>query len=301
MFWHSSLWSFFITIVMILIVDSGSTKSDWIAIDKEGNKLLEKMRTKGLNPEILSEEKLKKIVNKHPDLRTHKDTVTDVFFYGAGCGTERGKEMVFNALDDVFTKARITVEEDTLAAVYGTINHDAEAAVVCILGTGSNCSYYDGNTLHQAVQSLGYIIMDDASGNYYGKQLLRDYYFNQMPENIKIAFETKYNLEADYIKYNIYKQPNPNAYLANFAEFMFLQKDSEYTINLIKKGIRLFAENMIMQFKEELKTVPVHFAGSIAFFSQNEIHEVAEEMGFKVGNFERRPIDGLIPYHIKNL
>lgn len=286
---------------MILIVDSGSTKSDWIAIDEQGNRMLEKIRTKGLNPEILSEEKLKKTINKNPDLRAHKKTVTHVFFYGAGCGTDRGKEMVFNALSEVFATAIIKVEEDTLAAVYGTINHDDEAAVVCILGTGSNCSYYDGAKLHQEVQSLGYIVMDDASGNYYGKQLLRDYYFNHMPENVKIAFESKYNLEADYIKYNIYKQPNPNAYLANFAEFMFLHKDSEYTINLIKNGIRLFAKNMIMQFKEELKTVPVHFAGSIAYFSQNEIREVADEMGFKTGNFVRRPIDGLIPFHIKNL
>ncbi|WP_248722756.1 N-acetylglucosamine kinase [Seonamhaeicola sp. ML3] len=286
---------------MILIVDSGSTKSDWLAVDKDGNKLLEKIRTKGLNPEIISEEKMVKIVKKHPDLKEHKESVTHVFFYGAGCGTDRGKEMVFEALSQVFNTAKISVEEDTLAAVYGAINHDKEAAVVCILGTGSNCSYYDGTKLHQEVQSLGYIVMDDASGNYFGKQLLRDYYFNNMPENIKIAFETKYNLDADYIKYNIYKQPNPNAYLANFAEFMFLQKDSQYTIDLIKNGVRLFAKNMIMQFKEELKTVPVHFAGSIAFFSQNEIKEVAEEMGFKVGNFVRRPIDGLVPFHIKNL
>ena len=143
--------------------------------------------------------------------------------------------------------------------------------------------------------------MDDASGNYYGKQLIRDYYFNKMPENIKIAFETKFNLEADYIKYNIYKQPNPNAYLANFAEFMFLNKDSDYILELIKKGIRIFVENYIMQYKEELKTVPVHFAGSIAFFSENEIKEVAQEMGFTVGNFERRPIEGLVTYHANNL
>ena len=108
-------------------------------------------------------------------------------------------------------------------------------------------------------------------------------------------------MDADYIKYNIYKQPNPNAYLANFAEFMFLNKDSEYTRELIKKGIRLFAKNMIMQYKEELKTVPVHFAGSIAYFSQNEIKEVADEMGFTVGNFERRPIEGLVAYHVKSL
>lgn len=286
---------------MILIVDSGSTKSDWLAVDKNGNKLMDKIRTKGLNPAILSEKKLFKIINKSDELKNNKEKVTHVFFYGAGCGTDNARELLSGVLNEIFTNAHVEVNEDTLAAVYATISHPKEAAVVCILGTGSNCSYYDGEVLHQRVKSLGYTLMDDASGNYYGKQLIRDYYFNHMPENVRIAFGAKYNMEADYIKYNLYKQPSPNAYLANFAEFMFLHKDSEYTINLIKKGIRLFATNMIMQFKEELKTVPVHFAGSIAFFSQKEIKEVAEEMGFKVGNFERRPIDGLVPFHTKDL
>ncbi|TXG39472.1 N-acetylglucosamine kinase [Seonamhaeicola maritimus] len=286
---------------MILIVDSGSTKSDWLAVDKDGNKVMEKIRTKGLNPAILSERKLYKTIRKSEELTSNSEKVTHVFFYGAGCGTENPREMLKGVLEDIFPNANVEVNEDTLAAVYSTINDPKEAAVVCIMGTGSNCSYYDGETLHQRVFSLGYTLMDDASGNYYGKQLIRDYYFNHMPENVKVAFGAKFNMDSDFIKYNLYKQPNPNAYLANFAEFMFLHKDSEYTINLIKDGIRLFAKNMIMQFKEELKTVPVHFAGSIAFFSQNEIREVAEEMGFKVGNFVRRPIDGLVPFHISNL
>ncbi len=282
---------------MILIVDSGSTKCDWIAVDKDGNQLLEKMRTKGLNPAILSEKKLKKIIKKNKELKANRETVTNVYFYGAGCGTERPKALLRSVLEDVFKNAAVEVHEDTMAAVYATINHNKEAAVVCIMGTGSNCSYFDGENLHQRVNSLGYSVMDDASGNYYGRQLLRDYYFNHMPENIKIAFASKFNVENDYVKYNLYKKPNPNAYLANFAEFMFLHKDSEYTINLIKKGIKLFATTMIMQYKEELKTVPVHFAGSIAYFSQNEIKEIANEMGFTVGNFERRPIEGLVLFH----
>lgn len=286
---------------MILIVDSGSTKSDWIAVDSNGKQILEKLRTKGLNPEILKADKLKKIIKKNAELKAHRSEVTHVFFYGAGCGTDRGKEIVKTALAEVFTEALIQVEEDTLAAVFGTINHDTEAAVVCIMGTGSNCSYYDGTQLQQRVQSLGYILMDDASGNYYGKELIRDYYFNSMPINIKLAFGTKYNMEADYVKYNIYKQPNANAYLANFAEFMFLNKESEYITDLIKKGIRSFVKNYIMQYKEEIKTAPVHFAGSIAYFAQDEINEVAKEMNFTVGNFERRPIEGLVAYHIKQL
>lgn len=286
---------------MILIVDSGSTKSDWFAVDSSGKKLLEKLRTKGLNPEILTEDKLKKIIKKNADLKAHKSEVTHVFFYGAGCGTDRGKEIVSNALKSVFLNATVKVEEDTLAAVYSTINHETEAAIVCILGTGSNCSYFDGKKLHQRVQSLGYILMDDAAGNYYGKELIRDYYYNHMPEHIKNAFSSKFNLEADYIKYNVYKQPNPNAYLANFAEFMFSFKETEYILELIKKGIRLFAKNMILQYKEELKTVPVHFAGSIAYFSQDEIKEVGKEMGFKIGNFTQRPIEALVAFHTKNL
>jgi len=286
---------------MILIVDSGSTKCDWIAIDKNGVQLKEKMRTKGLNPAILKEKKLRKIIRKNDELMELKSQVTHVFFYGAGCGTEKPKAMLADVLQLIFLNAIIEIQEDTMAAVRATINSDDEAAVVCIMGTGSNCSYYDGQRLHQRVISLGYTLMDDASGNYFGKELIKDYYYNAMPEDIKVAFEHKHNLEADYIKYNLYKQPNPNAYLANFAEFMFLNKDSNYIKELIKEGIRKFAKNMIFQYNEEIKIAPVHFAGSIAFFSETEIREVGEELGFIVGNFERRPIEGLLKYHAKNL
>lgn len=287
---------------MILITDGGSTKCDWIAIDKNGNQVDQRIRTKGLNPAILSEKKLNKIIRKSKELMAMSTEVEYVFFYGAGCGTENPRAMLKEILEQIFSNATVDVQEDTMAAVRSTINSNNEAAVVCILGTGSNCSYFDGETLHQRVKSLGYTLMDEASGNYYGKELIRDYYFNIMPHTLKLAFSHKYNLDADYIKYNLYKQPNPNAYLASFAEFMFLNKDSDYIKELIKSGLRKFTEHMILQFKEELNTgIPVHFAGSIAYFSQEEIKEVAEEYGFMVGNFVRRPIEGLVDYHIKNL
>ena len=286
---------------MIFIVDSGSTKCDWMPVNREGNQIFEKIRTQGLNPAILSDKKLRKVIKKSDALMKVKEDVTYIFFYGAGCGTEKPKYALKLVLEELFPNAVVLVEEDTLAAVRATINHENEAAVVCIMGTGSNCSYYDGEKLHQRVKSLGYTLMDDASGNYYGKQLIRDYYFKHMPESLRVAFADKYNMDADFIKYNLYKQPNPNAYLATFAEFMFLNKESEYIQELIKDGIRVFARNMILQFKEELKTVPVHFAGSIAFFSEKEIREVGDELGFRVGNIVRRPIDGLVQYHINKL
>jgi N-acetylglucosamine kinase-like BadF-type ATPase len=286
---------------MILIVDSGSTKCDWIAVNNNGKQVLEKIRTLGLNPAILKENKLIKIIKSSPELMEHKNNVTHIFFYGAGCGTEKPRLALLKILEDIFINAEVDVQEDTWAAVRATINQDDEAAVVCILGTGSNCSYYDGNILHQRVKSLGYTLMDDASGNYYGKELIRDFYFNHMPEVLKVSFNEKYNLDADFIKNNLYKQPNPNAYLASFAEFMFLNKDSEYIKELIKSGLRRFAKNMILQFKNEIEVVPVHFAGSIAFFSEDEIKEVAQEFNFKVGNIVRRPIEGLVAYHISKL
>jgi hypothetical protein len=143
--------------------------------------------------------------------------------------------------------------------------------------------------------------MDDGSGNYFGRQLLRDYYFNFMPHNFKLMFKTRYNLDDDFIKSNLYKNPNPNAYLAKFAEFLILNKESAYIQGIIKKGLRAFVKTMILQYESEIKSVPVHFAGSISFFLQDEIKAVAEEFGFKVGNFQRRPIEGLTAFHLQQV
>ena len=114
-------------------------------------------------------------------------------------------------------------------------------------------------------------------------------------------FKTRYNLDDDFIKSNLYKNPNPNAYLAKFAEFLILNKESDYIQGIIKKGLRAFVKTMILQYESEIKSVPVHFAGSISFFLQDEIKAVAEEFGFKVGNFQRRPIEGLTAFHLQQV
>ena len=285
---------------MIFITDSGSTKCDWIGIDEHGNQLFEKARTKGLNPEILDAGNLLDRIQENETLQQYKDEVQEIYFYGAGCGTNMAKLILQEVLESYFVNAKIIVKEDTLAAVYATVNIN-EPAVICIMGTGSNCTYYDGVTTHQKINSLGYTLMDDASGNYFGKQLIRGYFFKHMPENLRVSFADRYNMDVDFIKNKLYKLPNANAYLASFAEFMFLHKDEKYITELIKSGFRIFAKNMIFQFKDELSHAPVHFAGSIAFLSQDEIKEVADEMGFSVGNFVKRPIEGLVNFHAKKL
>ncbi|MCV6628441.1 MAG: N-acetylglucosamine kinase [Flavobacteriaceae bacterium] len=282
---------------MVAIVDSGSTKCDWIILDNDGMPLGEKIRTKGLNPAILSSEELTNRIQASEELLKFKDSLKSVYFYGAGCGTPKARKNLEIVLQQIFAKANCKVEEDTWAGVYSTINSIEEAAVVCILGTGSNCSYYDGKSLHQRVKSLGYSIMDDAAGNYFGRQLIRAYYFKKMPKNIALDFEKQFDLNPDVIKHNLYKEPNPNAYLASFASFMFRHQKTDFMQSIIKNGIREFTKSMVLQYQDVLDAVPVHFAGSIAYFCQEEIIEVATESNFRCGNFVRRPIEGLVAFH----
>ena len=172
---------------MKLIVDSGSTKTDWIAIDNSGNKLFE-TQTLGLNPQVLSEHILEeRVINNYEIYQTRKK-VTELFFYGAGCGTKPPEDLIKKVLKPIFQNANIQIKEDTYAAIYSCCN-PGEKAIVSILGTGSNCSYYDGEMVHQKITSLGYILMDDASGNYFGRQLLRDCYFNKMPKDLQEKFK----------------------------------------------------------------------------------------------------------------
>lgn len=164
---------------MKLLVDSGSTKADWIAIDDAG-KVLFTTQTLGLNPEVLTKQQVVERLNDKFDISHNKAKASHLFFYGAGCGTDRMKNFLTEVFQEYFQNADVAVYEDTYAAVYATTPRE-EKAIVCILGTGSNCSYYDGKKLHQRVQSLGYIAMDDGSGNRFGRHLIRGYYFNKMP------------------------------------------------------------------------------------------------------------------------
>ena len=282
---------------MKLLVDSGSTKADWIAIDDNG-KVLFTTQTLGLNPEVLDKAEIIHRLDDKFDISHNKNKATHLFFYGAGCGTDRMKNFLTKVFQEYFTKASVSVHEDTYAAVYATTPKDEEA-IVCILGTGSNCSYFDGKVLHQKVQSLGYIAMDDCSGNRFGRHLLRGYYFNKMPAALAKEFEEEYNLDADYIKNNLYKEPNPNAYLATFAKFLIKHKDTDFCKKHIYSEMEDFVENYIMQF-ENHKEVPVHFVGSIAFYLKDELTEVLSKHDIKIGNVLRRPIDGLIAYHVMN-
>ena len=279
---------------MIVIVDSGATKADWIALDDQGEHLFS-TQTLGLSPEVLTKEVIIDRLANNFDISKNKEVVTQLYFYGAGCGTERMQKFLTEIFKEFFPNARAQVKEDTYAAIYATtkIGHQG---IVCILGTGSNCSYYDGHQLFQKVTSLGYILMDDGSGNFFGRKLLRDYYFYKMPQDLGIQFAKQFDLDADRIKENLYKKPNPNTYLAKFARFLIENKSHPYCRGVIDKGFQQFVNNYIMQFELATK-VPVHFVGSVAYFLKDELAAVIERNDLILGEIKQRPIDGLVAFH----
>ncbi len=279
---------------MLLIADGGSTKCDWIVLNHETGEEVLRTHTQGLNPAVFALEVLQSRLTDNPDLAKLKTKISNVHFFGAGCGTPKPTAVLQKVLETYFNNSKVKVAEDMLAAVYAATD---KPGIVCILGTGSNSCYFDGQNTQMFVDSLGYILMDEASGNYYGKQLIRDYYYQKMPQHLAKVFAEKYNLDSDEIKKNIYKNENPNTYLAGFAQFIFESEIQEpYFEEVITKGIEEFVNYRVLCYPES-KSLPIHFIGSIAHFSTPIIKKVLDRHGLQLGNIVRKPIEGMIRYY----
>lgn len=283
---------------MILLVDSGATKADWVAIDKDGTRLFSS-QTKGLSPESVDKDEMLVRLNERFDISQNRNNVEKIFFYGAGCATDNLKSIVISALKEFFPKVQtVVVEEDIYGVVYSTTPIGTEA-IVCILGTGSNCSYYDGEKLHQKIISLGYLLMDDCSGNKLGAELVRAYNFKKLPSELSEKLVKEYKMDIDFIKENLYKKSNPNAYLATFAKFIIQNKDHQFIKEIINRQMQFFIDYYIKQYPN-CYDVPINFNGSICFYLKDELEKKLAENNLKLGTVIRRPIDGLIDYVCKH-
>lgn len=282
---------------MILIADGGSTKADWIALNTNKEEAF-RVRTLGLNPAIVPHEELSNRIVNMFQLMHIKDEVTEIHFYGAGCGTPKPIEILKSILESIFVNAKIFIAEDMLAAVYAASGK--EPALVCILGTGSNSCYFNGEQMEMMTASLGYILMDEASGNYFGKKLIIDYYYHKMPKKIAEKFRNEFDLDADHIKKNLYRAPNPNMYLATFAKFMFEFKEEKYIKKIIKKGFQEFFKYRILPYNKTAET-PIYFIGSIAFYFRDILEKIAQKNNLVITDVIQRPIDNLLAYHKDNI
>ncbi|MGV3632613.1 MAG: ATPase [Bacteroidota bacterium] len=280
---------------MFFIVDSGSTKSDWVLVESSGHQAY--FSTMGFNPYFHPETVIAETVLKHPGIMQHAREVEAVYFYGAGCADPAMQEIVSNALSGIFTSAKISVDQDLMACAHAS--YDGEPAISCIIGTGSNSCYFDGKTLSKKSPSLGYILGDEGSGSYFGKQLLSAYFYGQLPANLSAAFAQEFALTRDELVERIYRQSNANVYLASFTTFISEHASEPYFREMVYEGMKKFMEIHVCCYPNYRET-EVHFVGSIAYVFAAELRRAAGELGITTGKIIQKPIDSLVAYHLQN-
>lgn len=283
---------------MIAIADGGATKCDWVLLDDTGNEVL-RTTTIGFNPNVIKHELITIELLKNKDLVAIKDQLTKIFFYGAGCGFTKNQEILRAELSKVFTKSDIIVKEDLVAAAYSA--YQGKPAIVCILGTGSNSCFFNGENIHRELPSLGHLIGDEGSGGVIGKSLLRNRYMKKLPLDLEKEFDEVYNnLSASELVQIMYSHPNVNTYLADFNKFVADRKEHPYFQHMVYVEMKKFFEFHILPYKECFSS-EINFVGSIAHIYQDILKSVAAFYRLHIGTIVRKPIDNLVDYHKKYL
>lgn len=279
---------------MILLADSGSTKTDWGLV--ENGKLVKRLRTSGMNPFQMSEEAITEEIKTHLVPELPGTVLDEVHFYGAGCTKEK-QPIVERALRANLTiNGECEVASDMLGAARGICGH--KPGIACILGTGSNSCSYDGKNLVKNVSPLGFILGDEGSGAVLGKLLVGDVLKNQMPEIVIKRFFEKYKLTSAEIIDRVYRQPKPNTFLASFVPFLEENIDEPKIYNLVKESFRSFLRRNVMQY-EGWQTLPIGFNGSIAKIYKKPLLEALEEEGMHLGRIIQAPMEAMVEYHVE--
>ena len=277
---------------MILIADSGSTKTDWCVVEQ--GVALKRISTKGMNPFFQSEEEmvtamqtslLPELEGKHPEA---------VYFYGAGCAFDK-VELVRRAISRVLVLDGDVVEvnSDMLAAARSVCGH--EAGIACIMGTGSNSCFYNGREIEANVSPLGFILGDEGSGAVLGKLLVGDLLKNQLPAGLKEEFLKQYDLTPAQIIDRVYRQPFPNRFLASLSPFLAAHIEVPEVRQLVKQSFRSFLTRNVMQY--DYRRYRVGFNGSIAWYYRELLTEAMAELNLQPGLIIKAPMEGLLRFH----
>lgn len=283
---------------MILIADSGATKSDWILADTSGERM--SFQLPGMSPFYINSKQVAEILNNDLIPFIEPKKIRKVFFYGTGCGSFEKRIIIEDGLDGIFGKAEIKVDSDILGAARALFG--SSAGIACILGTGSNSCYYDGEKIVESAPSLGYFFGDEGSGAYMGKQFLKDYLLGNLPGELNNAFKKEYNYTRDNILDAVYNMPFPNRFLASFCDFYADNLSNHYVFELVGNSFREFFFNYVEHFKnyENYNQLPVSFAGSVAFFFEPLLRQISNEFEVNVEKVLRSPINALAQYHRKH-
>ncbi len=282
---------------MILIADSGGSKTDWRLVTDEGK--IEQGSSAGFNPYYQPIEDLNQIIQDVvlPKLAKGQQ-VKEIYFYGAGVSSEKNQLTIKHAFLEFFPDARVEIGWDLLAAARALCGN--EPGIACIMGTGSNSCLYDGKHIIDNVANLGWILADEGSGANIGKKLLVDYLRKKLPEALAKQFHARFPYTREEFLEKVYQEEKPSAFLASFAKFIFQHLKEPYCYNLIYTSFAEFYENNVMKY-ENYQNLKVHFTGSIAFYFSDILRQVANDKGITVKNILEGPIAGLTLYHTQKI
>ena len=277
---------------MIVIADAGSTKTDWRFVQNKQN--ISAIHTIGFNP-VLTDTTfiINTLQSEFTDTKNNL-AVSEVFYYGAGCWDEASCSVVSKALKVIFPNALIQVTNDLLGAaraVCGTTK-----GIACILGTGANSCLYDGKKVVDNVPALGYIMGDEGSGAYLGKQLLKAYFYRELPNILKEKLENQQTISKKLVIKNVYQKKTGNQYLANFTKFLHQEKAHPFIEQLIQDAFDQFIKRQVLKYENAVH-LPIHFIGSIAYFFKDILTISLNQNHLTIGNVLQQPIDGLLNFH----
>lgn len=276
---------------MQLIADSGSTKTQWCVCDE--GQIVKQVFAAGINPFYQTEEEIQDEISTELFPQLKEFFIHEIHYYGAGCNFPDKKKMVSDALIHCWPDANITVDNDLLGAARSLFGN--EPGIACILGTGSNSCYYDGQEIRQNVSPLGFILGDEGSGAVLGKLLVADCLKNQLPEWLSEKFMDEYELTPAMIMENVYRKPFPNRFLARFAPFMAEHLEEPIIFNQVFDSFDAFFVRNVMQYP--LENLQVGFSGSVAYNFRDVLEIVASEHNIQLGDIAKDPMPGLIAYH----
>lgn len=279
---------------MILFADSGSTKCSWALCNTKAD-LIKEIATIGFNPYFIDPSDIKNHLEKSA-LNQYNNEISHVFFYGAGCSSQEKNKIIELPLKEFFKNAKITIDHDLNAACFAMYN--GKPNITCILGTGSNSCFYNGKEIVENAPSLGFIIGDEASGNYFGKKILNMYFNNILPNKLKLQLEKEFETNIAIINKNIYNNNTANVFLAKYFPFITKNKTHPLIKKLIRDTLDEFINLHIKCFNNNSE-VEINFIGSVAHFLSKDILEALKRNNLKAGSILKNPIKKLIDYHFK--
>lgn len=277
---------------MNAVVYSGSNYAEWRLFDKE--RIIASFKTSGINPYFNDEKQIIAVLSKNINLIHHAEEIRRIYFYGAGSFSPDLKNVVHNAFSKFFKFGRVSVEHDITAAAIACCKNTP--GIISIIGSGSNSAWYDGRKVKPNNYGLGYILADEGSGNWLGRQLVKGYMNETLPENIRKKFIHRYDPERKTLLEKIYRQKQPAIYLSSFTEFFIDNQEDSYIKGIIKEGFDKLMHTYLLPLHDEHPEAFLYFAGTVAANFQSHLHDAAADANLKIATIIKEPVNNLLTY-----